>query len=182
MNDKSPTIIQTIKAYGKGLFNFIRGRVTTREEAEDILQDIWYQLSHVTDLAEVEQMSGWLFRVAKNKIIDRSRKKTIESLDNFTYLGEEGEYNFGDVLLIDDTDPETEYLKEIFWQELFTALDELPENQKQVFIWNELEDKTLQQIADMTGENLKTVISRKRYAVKHLRKRLENLYNEFLDF
>ncbi|PSR52970.1 RNA polymerase subunit sigma-24 [Adhaeribacter arboris] len=181
MNDKSPNIIQTIGAYGKGLFNFIRGRVTTKEEAEDILQDVWYQLSHVTDLDEVEQMSSWLFRVARNKIIDRSRKKTVESLENFTYADEDGEYSIADILLIDDADPETEYLKDLFWQELFTALDELPKNQKQVFIWNELEDKTLQQIADMTGENLKTIISRKGYAVKHLRKRLENLYNEFLD-
>jgi RNA polymerase sigma factor (sigma-70 family) len=79
-------------------------------------------------------------------------------------------------------DPETEFLKEVFWQELFAALEELPENQKQVFIQNELEDKTLQQIADETGENLKTVISRKGYAVKYLRKRLGTLYHEFLDF
>ncbi|QMU28449.1 RNA polymerase sigma factor [Adhaeribacter radiodurans] len=181
MKDQSRNIIQTISAYGKGLFNFIRGRVTTKEEAEDILQDVWYQLSHVTDLDEVEQMSGWLFRVAKNKIIDRNRKKTVESLEDFTFLGEDGEYNLADILLVDETDPETEFVKEIFWQELFTALDELPEKQKQVFIWNELEDKTLQQIADMTGEKLKTIISRKGYAVQHLRKRLENLYNEFLD-
>ncbi len=89
---------------------------------------------------------------------------------------------FADIFLLpDDNDPESVYIKEVFWEELFAALDELPENQKQVFIWNELEDKTLQQIADETGEKLKTIISRKGYAVKYLRRRLEVLYNEFLD-
>jgi RNA polymerase sigma factor (sigma-70 family) len=86
------------------------------------------------------------------------------------------------MLLAGETNPETEYIRELFWQELFAALEELPENQRQVFIWNELEDMTLQQIADRTGEKLKTIISRKGYAVKHLRQRLKLLYKDFLTY
>jgi RNA polymerase sigma factor (sigma-70 family) len=176
------TIAGTVKQYGQRLFGFIRGKVKTDEDAEDILQDVWYQLSNAVNMEEIEQMSGWLFQVARNKIIDRSRKHTTDSLDSLSYETEDGEFNFKDILLADDNTPETEYIKSVFWQELFNALEELPEAQQQVFIMNELEDKTLQQIADETGENLKTIISRKGYATKHLRKRLENLYNELLNY
>src|SRR3954447_467062 len=176
------TIVNTIKAYGKRLFGFIRGRVRNDKDAEDILQDVWYQLSNAVNVEEIEQMSGWLHRVARNKITDKYRKKTPELLDDYSYENEDGEFNFKDILLADAANPETEYIRELFWQELFAALEELPENQRQVFIWNELEDKTLQEIADATGENLKTIISRKGYAVKHLRKRLQDLYNDFLNY
>ena len=174
-------IVKTITDYGKGLFSFIRGRVKTEEDAEDILQDVWYQLSNVVDIDDIEQMSGWLFRVAKNKIIDKYRKKSPGALEDLEYENEDGGFDFNDILLADDDDPESVYLKELFWQELFIALDELPEAQRQVFVWNELEDKTLQQIADETGDNLKTIISRKGYAVKYLRQRLETFYNDFLN-
>ena len=176
------TIVNTIKAYSKRLFGFIRGRVRNDEDAEDILQDVWYQLSNAVNVEEIQQMSGWLHQVARNKITDKYRKKTPELLDDYSYENEDGEFNFKDILLTDAANPETEYIRELFWQELFTALNELPENQRQVFIWNELEDKTLQQIADATGENLKTIISRKGYAVKHLRLRLQTLYTEFLNY
>ena len=176
------TIVNTIKTYGKRLFGFIRGKVRSDEDAEDILQDVWYQLSNAANIAEIQQMSGWLHQVARNKIVDKYRKKTPELLDDYSYEGEDGEFDFKDILLADTANPETEYIRELFWQELFTALNELPENQRQVFIWNELEDKTLQQIADATGENLKTIISRKGYAVKHLRQRLQTLYTEFLNY
>ncbi|SDJ80791.1 RNA polymerase sigma factor, sigma-70 family [Catalinimonas alkaloidigena] len=172
--------VQIVSDYGKRLFRFIRGRVKSDEDAEDILQEVWYQLSNVVNLDEIEQMSGWLFRVARNKIIDRSRKRTPEALEDFRYQDEDGDFSFKEILLADTTNPELEFLRDAFWEELFAALDELPENQRQVFIWNELEDMTLQQIADQTGEKLKTIISRKGYAVKHLRRRLASLYNEFL--
>ena len=93
---------------------------------------------------------------------------------------DDGTRHIADILLADATTPETQYMRDLFWAELIAALDELPEAQRQVFILNELEDKTLQDIADATGENLKTIISRKGYAVKHLRKRLNVLYEEFL--
>jgi len=175
-------IVGAVKSYGKRLFGFIRKKVKSDEDAEDILQEVWFQLSNVVNLDEIEQISGWLFRVARNKITDSYRKKSSESLEELGYEVEDGDWNFKDFLLADTTDPETEQLREVFWEELFTALDELPENQRQVFEWNELEDMTLQEIADKTGEKLKTIISRKGYAVKHLRRRLENLYNDFLNF
>jgi RNA polymerase sigma factor (sigma-70 family) len=187
MTEKSKNIIKAVGDYGAGLFNFIRRKVTIEADAEDILQDVWYQLSNIDDKDEIEQLRGWLFTVARNKIIDKNRKKTEQLIDDLIPAGygeedNEDDINFAAILLPDDNDPESVYLKELFWDELFLALDELPEKQKQVFIWNELEDKTLQQIADETGEKLKTIISRKGYAVKHLRSRLQTLYDEFLAY
>jgi RNA polymerase sigma factor (sigma-70 family) len=179
--DTGDTIAGTIKEYGKRLFGFIRNKVRSEQDAEDILQDVWYQLSNVINIEEIDQMSGWLHQVARNKIIDKYRKKTPELLDDFTYENEEDEFNISDILLADHYTPETEYIREVFWKELFVALDELPEKQREVFIWNELEDITLQDIATRTQENLKTIISRKGYAVKHLRKRMKNLYEEFFN-
>lgn len=174
-----PSIVQVVTDYGSRLFRFIRGRVGSDEDAEDILQEVWYQLSHSVNIEEIEQVSGWLYRVARNKITDRYRKKKPDSLEDYTY-GEDEAFSLKDILLADTNDPAAEELKELFWQELFVALDELPENQRQVFVENELEDKPLRQIAEETGQKLKTIISRKGYAVKHLRRRLEALYNEFL--
>ena len=118
--------------------------------------------------------------MARNKVTDNYRKQTPELLEDFSYENEDGDVHLKDILMADFPTPEDENLKEIFWEELFKALDELPENQKNVFIWNELEDQTFQEISDRTGENIKTLISRKRYAVQHLRTRLQNLYEEFL--
>jgi len=177
-----PSVVQTVRDYSKRLYRFIRGRVRTDEDAEDILQDVWYQLSNVIDTKEISQMSAWLHTVARNKITDKYRKKTTEPLDDIDYEDEEGGFNISEILFADSSNADTENLKELFWQELFDALDELPENQRQVFIWNELEDMTYQQIADQTGENIKTLISRKGYAMKHLRKRLEALYNDYYNY
>lgn len=181
MADK-PNIIQTVKAYGRRLFSFIRGRVSNDEDAEDILQDVWYQFANVPETETIEQLSGWLFRVARNKITDKYRKKTTELLDDYAYEDEDGLTDYRDILMAESSSPETEQLRQLFWEQLFSALDELPEAQRQVFIWNELEERTFQEIADTTGENIKTLISRKRYAVQHLRRRLEALYREFVNF
>jgi RNA polymerase sigma factor (sigma-70 family) len=185
MTDRSQNIVNAVGDYGRGLFNFIRGKVASEADAEDILQDVWYQLSNIDDTDDIDTLRGWLFKVARNKIIDKARKKTEQLVDDLIYQDENDEddgINFADILMPDNDDPESVYLKELFWDELFIALDELPENQRQVFVWNELEDKTLQQIADETGEKLKTIISRKGYAVKHLRSRLQLLYHEFLGY
>lgn len=167
-----------IKEYGKRLFGFIRGRVRNEEDAEDLLQDVWYQFSNLSDLDEVESMSGWLYQVARNKITDYYRRKRTGSIEDYAYENEEGELNFREMLLMDDTDPDSALFREMFWEELMNGLAELPEKQREVFVLNELENMTLQQIADRTGENIKTVISRKGYAVKHLRSKLETLYKE----
>jgi RNA polymerase sigma factor (sigma-70 family) len=169
------SISDTIQQFGKKLFGFIRGKVRSREDAEDILQDVWFQLSSLTDAEELENVSAWLYRVARNKVTDKYRKKTTESLED----EDEENLGFKEILLIDESEsPELALFKEHFWTELMKALDELPEKQREVFILNEIEDLTLQEIADQTGENLKTIISRKGYATKHLRNRLNYLYEE----
>lgn len=182
-SQKQQNIITVVREYGKRLFGFIRGRVRTDEDAEDILQEVWYQFSNQPETEAIEQVSGWLHRVARNKIIDRYRKKQDELIDDYSYEDEQGdELGFKDILLAETSSPEMDNLRELFWQQLFDALEELPEEQRFVFIQNELEDKSFKQIAAETGENIKTLISRKGYAVKHLRKRLENLYQEFVNY
>ncbi|MGZ3931958.1 MAG: RNA polymerase sigma factor [Bacteroidia bacterium] len=167
-----------IKEYGKRLFGFIRSKVRTEEDAEDLLQDVWYQLSNLSNIDEVESMSGWLYQVARNKITDYYRRKRTDSLEDHSYENEDGELSFKELLLMDNSDPDAALFKEVFWEELMNGLSELPASQRDVFVWNELEDMTLQQIADKTGENIKTIISRKGYAVKYLRQKLEALYKE----
>jgi len=176
---KSRSITSTIRQFNRKLFGFVRDRVKSTEDAEDILQDVWVQLTNLSNIGDLENVSAWLYEVARNKITDKSRKKTNLALEDFSYENEEGELNFKEILLLDDTNnPELGFFKEIFWKEFQTALDELPENQREVFLLNEMEDMTLQQIADQKGENLKTIISRKGYAVKHLRNKLSYLYEE----
>jgi len=182
LSQTKPNIIQTVKAYGNQLLGFIRQRVNSQEDAEDILQDVWYQLSSVPEVEAIEQVGSWLYKVARNRIIDKYRKQKPELLEDFSYEDEEGEFSFKEILLADDGTPETVYMRELFWEQLTEALKELPENQRQVFIWNELEDQTFQEISDRTGDNIKTLISRKRYAVQHLRQRLETLYQEFVNY
>lgn len=177
---RQQSIAGAVRDYGRRLFRFIRGRVATDADAEDILQDVWYQLSRVWDAEPIEQLSAWLFRVARNKVTDRYRRREADSLDDLRFEDEDGVVDFRDLLLPETATPESEFLRELFWEELFAALDELPEAQRNVFVWNELEDETFQQIADRTGENIKTLISRKRYAVQHLRARLGVFYREFL--
>lgn len=182
--EKNKHIIQTIKEYGKGLLGFIRRRVKSDADAEDILQDVWYQLSTVVNAQPIEQTGAWLYRVATNKIIDKNRKKTEELLD--LNIGEDGEEedgpNFREILLTEGTTPETEYIRNLFWDQLFFALDELPEEQRQAFVWQELDGISFNEIAERTGENVQTLVSRKRYAVLHLRKRLKQLYEEIIDY
>ena len=176
---KQISLTDTIKKFGNKLFGFVRGKVKTNEDAEDILQEVWYQLSNLTNIDAIENTSAWLYSVSRNKITDFYRKKKTDNLEDYAYENEEGDFLIKNALLADDSnDPELAMFKELFWDELRMALDELPENQRYVFIQNEMEDKTLQEIADESGENLKTIISRKGYAVKHLRKKLFSLYNE----
>lgn len=172
-------IIEAVKNYGNRLFYFIRGRVDTEEDAEDILQDVWYQFSNVMNNEPIEQASAWLYRVAKNRIIDKYRRR--QQLEELFTDDEEDEFNFREILLTDNNTPEAEHLRNLFWEQLFSALNELPVEQKQVFVWNELEDISFTEISKRTGEKINTLISRKRYAVLHLRKRLEQLYKEIFE-
>ncbi|MDE5438225.1 sigma-70 family RNA polymerase sigma factor [Elizabethkingia meningoseptica] len=179
---KSASLSEVVKDYGSQLFRFIKGKVSKTEDAEDILQEVWYQTSRLTNIDDLENVGAWLYSVTRNKITDNYRKKKSDSLEDYTYEDEEGSFSIKEILLADDSNnPELKMFKDIFWDELMKALDELPENQRRVFFQNEIEERTLQEIADEEGENLKTIISRKGYAVKHLRVRLKHLYNELKD-
>ncbi|MGZ4013907.1 MAG: RNA polymerase sigma factor [Mucilaginibacter sp.] len=181
--EKNSNIIQAIKLYGKNLLGFIRKRVKNDADAEDILQDVWYQFSAMVNAEPIEQTGAWLYRVARNKITDKHKKKSETLLDDFLVVDEDDDVmDFKEILLTDDSTPETEYLRSLFWEQLFIALDELPEEQKQVFIWHELDDIPFAEIAQRTGLNTNTLVLRKRYAVLHLRQRLQQLYKEITQY
>jgi len=179
MAQRQRSIQNAVQNYGKRLFSFIRSRVKNDEDAEDILQDVWYKLSSIIDTEPIEQLSSWLYRVSRNRIMDKKRKQTPQSLEDLAYEDEEGELIFPEALLTDSMNPESELERKHFRELFYKALSELPDKQRDVFVWNELEDLTLQQIADKTGESIKTIISRKHYAVVYLREQLQNIYNNY---
>ncbi|GEM70003.1 RNA polymerase subunit sigma-24 [Sphingobacterium mizutaii NBRC 14946 = DSM 11724] len=170
---------EVVKEYGGQLLRFVKARVKKTADAEDILQEVWYQFSRVTNIEDLGNAGAWLYSVTRNKITDSYRKKKDESLDELTEAADEDSFPIAHLLVADETDnPELKMFKDIFWDELMKALEELPEKQRKVYILNEIEEMTLQEIANLENENLKTIISRKSYAVKHLRLRLRGLYNE----
>lgn len=177
---QNESIKQVIVKERKRLLDFIRKRVPTQEDAEDVLQDVFYELVNTYRLMKpVEQMASWLFTVARNKITDRYRKKKPDSLEDHFALraGDDGDrMDISDFLPSGTNSPETEMMREAIMQGLVQALDELPKEQREVFIMHELEDKSYQEIAEITGANVNTLLSRKRYAVLYLRERLQNLY------
>lgn len=140
---KQQRVLDAVQNYGKRLFRFIRSRVQSDEDAEDILQDVWYQLSAVVDLEPIGQLSSWLYRVSRNRIVDQHRKRKPLSLDDLAYEDEDGELSYPESLLADEANPETELERTFFREQLFAALNELPQKQRDVFVWNELEDMTL---------------------------------------
>lgn len=180
--DRKRNITQVITEYSKRLMGFIRKRVNNEADAEDIMQDVFYQF--IGNTQPIEQMTAWLFTVARNKIIDRQRKKRPENLEDLfgEEEGEESGLNWSEFLFDASDNPEKDYLRNLFWEELTNALNELPAEQKQVFILNELEGVPFKEIAERTGETVNTLLSRKRYAVLHLRSRLQVLKDELLNY
>jgi len=180
--ERKRNITQVITDYSKRLMGFIRKRVNNEADAEDILQDVFYQF--IGNTQPIEQMTAWLFTVARNKIIDRQRKKRPEALEDVfgEEEGEDGGLNWSEFLFDASDNPEKDYLRTLFWEELNNALNELPEEQRQVFILNELEGVPFKEIAEKTGETVNTLLSRKRYAVLHLRERLSALKDELLNY
>ena len=179
---QNESLRQIVEKERRRLLEFIRKRVPTQEDAEDVLQDVFYELVNTYRLMKpVEQMASWLFTVARNKITDRYRKKKPDSLEEHFGL-RAGDY--GDRLDISDfspsntNSPATEMMRETIMQGLVQALDELPKEQREVFIMHEIEDMSFQEISEKTGANVNTLLSRKRYAVLYLRERLQNLYND----
>ena len=166
------------------LKSFIRKRVSNKEDAEDILQDVFYQLIKAVEntLNPIEQVSAWLYRVTRNTIINRGKKKQEESFPVSQY-DEDGNImkDFSELLFYDDNavvTPETEYLRSLVWQEFEMALSELPPEQREAFELMEMDGLSAKEIAESIGVPVNTLLSRKHYAVKHLRKRLEGLYKE----
>jgi RNA polymerase sigma factor (sigma-70 family) len=163
------------------LRNFIRKRVPDIADAEDILQDVFYELVEAYRLMKpVEQVSAWLFRVARNRITDLFRKKKAQSLDDELRAGEDGEaLLLSDLLPSPDAGPAAAYARGVLLDELEAALDELPEEQREVFVAHEIEGRSFKELAARSGLPVNTLLSRKHYAVRHLRQRLKNVYDEF---
>ena len=180
--DKDATIEKTFQKEKKRLLGFIKKRVSDNEDAEDILQDVFYQfIESFSALEPIEKISSWLYRVAKNKIIDKYRKKKPEPFAKFSNNSEE-DASLNLLNLIYDSRQNTDqvYLRSLVMDALTEALDELPENQRLVFIWHELEGRDFKEISAMTGDPVNTLISRKRYAVVYLREQLQHLYKDLL--
>ena len=162
------------------LASFVRRRVADAAEAEDILQDVFSELIEAYRLMQpVEHASAWLFRVARNRIIDFFRKKRPQSLEDLQADGTEEAVALEELLPSADTGPEAAFARGVLVEELEAALAELPAAQREVFIATEIEGRTFREIAEESGENLNTLLSRKRYAVLHLRERLRDIYDEF---
>jgi RNA polymerase sigma factor (sigma-70 family) len=171
-------IAQAAAGERRRLLAFIRRRVASDSQAEDILQDVFYQLLTSYSVTEpLEQMTGWLFTVARNKIIDwyRKRRPRDRALDEVL---DGGPVTLAETLPAAVEGPDTGYDREVIAEELTEALEELPEKQRQVFIMHEIEGKSFNEIREVTGDPLNTLLSRKRYAVQFLRRRLEDLYRE----
>lgn len=179
--ERNNNITSTIKSIRKQLLGFIRKRVNSSEDAEDILQDVFYQLAGNTE--PIEQVTGWLYTVARNKITDSYRKQKLPLAEDVlgSSQSDEGLSEWTEFLLADESNPETAYLRNLFWEALQTALDELPAEQRDAFVQNELEGIPFKDIEMQTGVHVATLISRKRYAVLHLRNRLSVLKDELLN-
>ncbi|MDH6355366.1 RNA polymerase sigma factor (sigma-70 family) [Dysgonomonas sp. PH5-45] len=175
-------VTEIYQKYNSPLRGFIAKRVPSKEDCEDILQNVFYQLSKTDfETNPIEQISGWLYSVARNQIIDRSRKHKEQELpyvindnDEAVFLKEITE------TILDSDSPETEFLKSLVWKELEVALGELPPEQRSVFELTELEGFSFKEISEATDIGVNTLISRKRYAVLHLRKKLYELYEDLL--
>ena len=179
MAEQDKRIAETVTRERGRLGNFIRRRVPDASEAEDILQDVFYEFVAAYRLPEsIEQAGAWLFRVARNRIIDRFRKKKEESLPEIS--GEDGEGSWLDeVLPSAEAGPEAEYARRVLMEELVAALAELPQDQRAVFIAHELDGRSFKELAAESGVGVNTLLARKRYAVMYLRARLQIIYDEF---
>ncbi|MGO9520234.1 MAG: RNA polymerase sigma factor [Candidatus Korobacteraceae bacterium] len=174
-------ISEVVKQEQSRLRNFIRRRVPDPRDAEDILQEVFYELVEANRLLmPIEHVTGWLFRVARNRITDLFRKKKPESLSDAAVADEEGELmQLEDLLPSPDAGPDALYARSVLLDELEFALDELPEEQREVFVGHEIEGRSFKEMAAETGVRLNTLLSRKRYAVLYLRERLQRIYDEF---
>jgi len=181
MAEQDERISEAIDRDKTRLRNFIRRRVADPSDAEDILQEVFYELVETYRLMKpIEQVGAWLFRVARNRITDLFRKKKPEASTNDPVVAEEGEFlTLEDLLPSRDAGPEAAYARTVLLAELEDALEELPEEQREVFLAHEIEGRSFKDLAVETGLSVNTLLSRKHYAVIHLRERLREVYDEF---
>jgi RNA polymerase sigma factor (sigma-70 family) len=171
-------ITDVVKQEQSRLRNFIRRRVPDPLDAEDILQEVFYELVEANRLLmPIEHVTGWLFRVARNRITDLFRKKKPESLSG-AVAGDEESLTLEDLLPSPDAGPDALYARSVLLEEIEDALDELPNEQREVFVEHEIEGRSFKEMAAETGLSVNTLLSRKRYAVLHLRDRLRSIYDE----
>ena len=175
-------ISEVVKREQSRLWNFIRRRVPDTRDAEDILQDVFYELVEANRLLmPIDHVTAWLFRVARNRITDFFRKKRPESFSDAEVAGDEDEsLRIEDLLPSPDAGPAALYARRVLIEELEAALEELPRDQRAVFVAHEIEGRSFKEIAAQTGVSLNTLLSRKRYAVRHLRERLEGIHHELM--
>ena len=180
--EQDQRISEVVKREQSRLRNFIRRRVPDPRDAEDILQDVFYELVEANRLLmPIDHVTGWLFRVARNRITDLFRKKRPESFSDTAVADEDDELlQLEDLLPSPDAGPEALYARNVLLDELELAVDELPEEQREVFVAHELEGRSFKEMAAETGVSVNTLLSRKRYAVLHLRRRLQSIYDEFM--
>jgi RNA polymerase sigma factor (sigma-70 family) len=181
-NEQDQRISEVVKREQSRLRNFIRRRVPDPRDAEDILQDVFYKLVEANRLLmPIEHITGWLFRVARNRITDLFRKQKPENFSDAAVADENDDelLRLEDLLPSPDAGPDALYARNLLLNELELALDELPEEQREVFVAHELEGRSFKEIAAETGVSLNTLLSRKRYAVLHLRERLQKIYDDF---
>jgi RNA polymerase sigma factor (sigma-70 family) len=178
--EQDQRISEVVKREQSRLRNFIRRRVPDPRDAEDILQDVFYELVEANRLLmPIEHVTGWLLRVARNRITDLFRKKRPESFSDTAVADEDdGLLQLEDLLPSPDAGPEALYARNVLLDELELAVDELPEEQREVFVAHELEGRSFKEMAAETGVSVNTLLSRKRYAVLHLRERLQSIYDE----
>lgn len=184
MAQQDERISEAVNRDYAGLRNFIRKRVADPGEAEDILQEVFYELVEAYRMMKpVEQVTAWLFRVARNRIIDLFRRKKREHtrIEPSASISDDREsLQLDELLPSSDAGPEASYIRSVLAEELDLALDELPQEQREVFVAHELMGYSFQEIAAQTGVGVNTLLSRKRYAVLHLRRRLQAIYDEFM--
>ena len=182
MTEQDRRISEIVAEQRARLRNFIRRRVPDPLDAEDILQDVFYKLVEANRLLmPIEHVTGWLFRVARNRITDLFRKKKPQSFADTTREDESGELlRIEDLLPSPEAGPEAVYVHNMLLEELELALEELPDEQREVFVGHELEGRTFKEMAEETGVSVNTLLSRKRYAVLHLRERLRSFYDELM--
>jgi RNA polymerase sigma factor (sigma-70 family) len=180
--EQNKDITHIIKSMSRRLLGFIKKRVASPQDAEDILQDVFYQ--YAGNAENINQAASWLFTVANNKITDSYRKKKLPLAEDIfsTSTTDEGSFDWQEILLQSDTNPEREYLRNIFWEGLQQALDELPAEQRDVFIEHEMNGVSFKELETITGVSVATLISRKRYAVVHLRERLQIIRDELINY